>query len=255
MMDRRGFVAATVGSVVSSGLLRPAADSMSEAGSFKAIAFDGFTIFDPRPIAALAESLFPGKGADLMLTWRARQFEYQWLRALSGQYADFLRTTEDALVYSARAHRMDLSSESRRQLMRAYAELKPWPDALSALRDLKAAGMRLAFLSNMTEGMLTGGIRSGGLEGLFEHVLSTDRIRTYKPDSRAYRMAMDAFRLKRGEILFAPFAGWDAAGAAWFGYPTFWVNRLGAPQEELGIVPQASGKDLSALAAYVTGQR
>jgi 2-haloacid dehalogenase len=34
-------------------------------------------------------------------------------------------------------------------------------------------------------------------------------------------MEIDAFTLKREEILFAAFAGWDAAGAKWFGYPTF----------------------------------
>jgi hypothetical protein len=32
----------------------------------KAIAFDGFVIFDPKSVAALAENLFPGKGPDLM---------------------------------------------------------------------------------------------------------------------------------------------------------------------------------------------
>jgi hypothetical protein len=38
----------------------------------KAIAFDGFPIFDPRPIFALTEELFPGKGTDLSTAWRTR---------------------------------------------------------------------------------------------------------------------------------------------------------------------------------------
>ena len=29
-----------------------------------------------------------------------------------------------------------------------------------------------------------------------------------------------------------------------FGYPTFWVNRLNAAPEELGVVPDGTGKDL-----------
>lgn len=36
----------------------------------KAIAFDAFPIFDPRPIFVLAEQLFPGKGAELSNVWR-----------------------------------------------------------------------------------------------------------------------------------------------------------------------------------------
>jgi 2-haloacid dehalogenase len=46
-------------------------------------------------------------------------------------------------------------------------------------------------------------------------------------------MAVDAPKLRREEILFAAFGGWDAAGAKAFGFPTFWVNRMGSPLEEL----------------------
>jgi 2-haloacid dehalogenase len=54
-------------------------------------------------------------------------------------------------------------------------------------------------------------------------------------------MGVDAFKLKREEIVFAAFAGWDAFGAKAFGYPTFWVNRQNAVTEQLGIPPDASG--------------
>jgi hypothetical protein len=54
----------------------------------KAVAFDGFTTFDPRPISAVAEELFPTRGVELSNLWRTRQFEYTWLRTLTGNYAD-----------------------------------------------------------------------------------------------------------------------------------------------------------------------
>ena len=68
---------------------------------------------------------------------------------------------------------------------------------------------------------------------------------------KAYQLAMDQFKLGRDEILFVPFAGWDAAGAKWFGYQTFWVNRLNAPVEELGGVPDAVGTNLTDLVHYL----
>lgn len=43
----------------------------------KAIAFDAFPIFDPRPVVRAAEEAFPGQGQDLMKLWRSRIFEYQ----------------------------------------------------------------------------------------------------------------------------------------------------------------------------------
>jgi len=103
----------------------------------------------------------------------------------------------------------------------------------------------------MTATMLEGGIKNAGLDGVFEHVLSTDRIRTYKPDPRAYQMGIDAFKLQRADIVFAAFAGWDVAGAKWFGYPTVWVNRLNSPTEELGIMADAMGRDLTEVTRFV----
>jgi 2-haloacid dehalogenase len=64
-------------------------------------------------------------------------------------------------------------------------------------------------------------------------------------------LAIDALRLPLEEILFVPFAGWDAAGAKWFGYRTFWVNRLHLPQEELGVTPDATGGNLADLLTFV----
>ena len=43
-----------------------------------------------------------------------------------------------------------------------------------------------------------------------------------------------------------------SAGAKWFGYPTFWVNRLALPEEELGVTPDATGHDLEDLVTFVT---
>jgi 2-haloacid dehalogenase len=67
-----------------------------------------------------------------------------------------------------------------------------------------------------------------------------------------FRIAgIEALNLPREEILFVAFAGWDAAGAKSFGYPTFWVNRLGLPPEELDVLPDATGTNLNDLLAFV----
>jgi 2-haloacid dehalogenase len=68
-------------------------------------------------------------------------------------------------------------------------------------------------------------------------------------------MAIDAFGLKREQILFVAFAGWDAAGAKTFGYPTFWANRLNLPVERLGVSPDGMGKNPNDLVGYVESSR
>src|SRR5262249_47715819 len=146
--------------------------------------------FDPRPIVTLAEELFPRSGTELSKAWRTRQFEYTWLRTAAGRYADFWQVTEDALVFAARDLKLDLASQQRARLMNAYLEIKAWPDVPSALNSRKGAGVRLALLSNFSKQMLEAGIKNSGLEGTFEHVLSPDAVKQFKPAARAYQMAV-----------------------------------------------------------------
>jgi len=245
--DRREFL----GRIAAAGLFASGHAAAAPKAQFKAIAFDAFPILDPRPVFALGEELFPGKGTELGNLWRARQFEYAWLRTLSRQYADFWQVTSEALVFAAKSLKLDLTGEKRDRLMDAYLAIKCWPDVPAALRTLKDSGIRLAFVSNMTAKMLEAGIRNSKLENTFDHILSTDQVKAYKPDPRAYQMAIDTLRLKKEEIVFAAFAGWDAAGAKAFGYRTFWVNRQNQPPEELGVLPDATGATLNDLVLHV----
>lgn len=239
------------------GILAAAHGRLTAAGSseLKALAIDGLAIFDARPIFALGEQLFPGRGAELGSAWRTRQFEYTWLRTLMGRYVDFRQITEEALVYAGNQLKLDLTAEKRQQLMRGFTTIRAWPDVLPALERLRAEGIRLALLSNFTQAMLDSASINSGLAHLLEPHLSTDRVKAYKPDPRAYQMAEAAFGLPREQIGFVAFGGWDAAGAKSFGYPTFWVNRSMQPAEELGVAADAAGTTLADLPRFVLSRR
>ena len=161
------------------------------------------------------------------------------------------RSRGTPLDYAAEALKVEFTPQQADEIVNAYLGLKPWPDTRPALDALRDQGLRLSFLSNFTPKMLQAGIESSGLEGYFEQVLSTDLIGTFKPDPNAYRMVTDAFGVPVDRILFVPFAGWDAAGAKWFGYETFWVNRLGMPPEALGVKANGTGRNLNDLVAYL----
>ncbi len=255
-ITRRSLVGAAAVAGVGYSRFSSAAERTSVASpKYAAIAFDAFPIIDPRPVVALAENLFPGRGEQLSSAWRTRQFEYTWLRSLSDQYVDFWHVTEDALIFAARSLGLDLGDERRDQLMQSYLQLKAWPDALPALRALQGAGLRMAFLSNFTAQMLDAALRNSGLESFFADHLTTDRVRVFKPDSRAYQMGPSAFQCTRDRIVFVASAAWDAAGAKWFGYPTFWLNRASLPSEVLDVTPDAEGKSMRDLVHFVLGSR
>ena len=216
-------------------------------GKIKAVVFDGFAIFDPRPVFALTEKIFPWKGKEIAEIWRVKQFEYTWLREAAGQYKNFQQITEDALLFATRKAQVVLTGTDKEKLLNSYLSLGIWPDVLPVLDSLRNSGVRLGFLSNMTDNMLNSCVQHNKLSNFFEKVLSTDQLKTYKPSRRSYEMATKAFQLTKPEILFVAFAGWDAAGAKWFGYPTYWVNRMEAPVEELNVSIEKTDKDLNSL--------
>jgi 2-haloacid dehalogenase len=253
-MNRRRFFAFTGAALASSLVSSTWGESVATSRAslnIKAIAFDAFPIFNPSPVFVLAEQLFPGKGSALGEEWRSRQFEYTWLRIVTHHYADFWQITQDALTFAADKLQLELTAEKREALMSAYLKLSVWPEVPSALNRLKTLGFQLSFLSNFTSRMLGANIENAGLGKMFDHVISTDQASTYKPDPRAYQLGIDALGLKRNEILFAAFAGWDAAGAKLFGYPTFWVNRSKLPPEQLDAVPDATGSSLLDLLQFL----
>lgn len=218
----------------------------------RAICFDLFTLFDPRSVVVTAASVVGERAEELCESWRSRQFQYAFLRAAGERYVDFRAVTEDALIFAAKALHLTLSAADRTRLVDAYSRLEPWPDTRTQLRTFREAGLRLAPLANYAPSMIAALLENAELASFFEAQISTDQERTYKPDPRAYALGVSTLRIPRQQIAFAAFGGWDAAGAKWFGYPTFWVNRLGVPGEELASPPDGMGPTLAELGLFVS---
>jgi 2-haloacid dehalogenase len=233
----------------------------------KAVIFDAYgTLFDVHSVVAAAEQMFPGHGDALSQLWRQKQIEYTQLRTLSdpagARYQPFWNITLDALRFAARKLGLTLKHAAEKRLMDEYACLSTFPDAVPALRELRerrelhgqpphGSLPGLAILSNGNPQMLDIAVKSAGMTGLFDHVLSVDTVRAYKPARAAYALGTAAFNAQPREIVFVSSNGWDAAGASWFGYTTFWLNRQGAPAEELGVTPHGTGSRMSDLLAFL----
>jgi len=112
IIDRRSLMR-SAGALLAAGT--PTA--RAEGRRIEAIAFDVFTIFDPRSITAVAEARLPGRGEALAALWRTRQFEYCWLRTLYGKYTDFWRVSEEALIFAGKSLKIELDDKTRAALM------------------------------------------------------------------------------------------------------------------------------------------
>jgi 2-haloacid dehalogenase len=196
--------------------------------------FDAYgTLFDVHSVVEAARAVTADPMA-LSMTWRQKQLEYTWLRALMGRYEDFWSVTESALRYALARLGLPATPAQIASLMDAYLSLACFPEVKSALDRLR--GRPLAILSNGSPKMLEAAVRSSGLGGLIAHVLSVDAVRTYKPSPLVYALGPQALGNPATDLLFVSSNAWDIAGAKAFGYRVCWCNRLNASPEELGLV-------------------
>lgn len=252
-MSRRRFFELMGGAALTACAPAPSASLAkapdSSAQGVRAVAFDLFTLFDPRGVDRRVAEVV-GENPAFAATWKTKLFEYSWLRAASGQYRDFQGLVQDALLYATRAHGVNLVPTARARLEAAFVELAAWPESRGVLAALRERGLRLAPLANFSPAMIQSLLTQAGLVQEFDDLISTDRARSYKPDPRAYALAEASFGLSRSQIAFAAFGSWDASGGSWFGFPTFWVNRFSQPDEVLGV-SCASGPDLEHLLRWL----
>jgi 2-haloacid dehalogenase len=216
----------------------------------RAVLFDAFgTLFDVYSVATLAEQLFPGRGERLSLLWRDRQIDYTRLVSMSGagHYRPFWDITRAALRYAALRLGLVLDAAAEERLMNQYRHLGSFPENRSVLQALKTRGIPAGMLSNGDPQMLAVAVKSAGLEGLLDPLISVHEVRRYKTDPAAYALGPAALGLQAREILFVSSNGWDAIGATWFGYTTLWVNRAGLPPEQLDCEPTRTGSSLRAV--------
>src|ERR1019366_7470201 len=212
----------------------------------KALVFDAYgTLFDVQSVISAVNQKFPGQGPAFSAGWRTRQLEYTWLRSLMGKYEDFWHVTEAALVATCKALKLPLDAAAKDQLMDKYLHLDPFPEVKDALKAL--SHLPLAILSNGNPMMLNAVVENAGLKAVFGYVVSVDEVRIYKPAPGAYQLALKKIGVATGNIGFVSSNFFDVAGAKTFGFRTHWINRAGAPPEELGVLPDVSVKLLTDL--------
>ena len=213
----------------------------------KACVFDAYgTLFDVNSAAHSAQDSLGEKWQPLAELWRAKQLQYMWLRGLTGHHADFWHVTGDALDFAlATLHLQD--AELRARLMNSYLVLDAYPEVPAVLRRLKAAGMKLAILSNGTPAMLAAATAHAGVADLFDAVLSVEEVQVYKPHPAVYQLVCKRLDVAAEQVCFLSSNGWDAYSAKAFGFHVLWCNRFGQAAERIPETPDGEIATLAEL--------
>jgi 2-haloacid dehalogenase len=219
----------------------------------EACVFDAYgTLFDVNSAARSAEDSLGEKWQPLAELWRAKQLQYTWLRGLAGRHADFWQVTGDALDFAMATLQLK-EPALRSRLLNQYLALSSYPEVPDTLKRLKAAGMKLAILSNGTPAMLAAAAANAGIADLLDALLSVEEVKVYKPHPAVYTLACDRLNVVPDRICFLSSNGWDAYSAKAFGFRTLWCNRFRQAPERIPETPDAEIATLAEFPDIVLG--
>lgn len=213
--------------------------------------FDAYgTLFDVTAAArqAASEPEFAHIGATWMALadhWRQKQLQYTWLRAITDAHDDFWTVTQQSLDWAMEKTGHHGDAALRERLLALYWELDCFAEVPLMLGTLKQAGLKTAILSNGAPEMLSGAVRSAGVEDMLDAVLSVESVGVFKPASKVYDMVCAELGGTPQEVLFVSSNGWDAACATGYGFNTVWVNRASDPVDRLPWTPPHVLRDLT----------
>jgi 2-haloacid dehalogenase len=215
--------------------------------AIEAYAFDLYgTLLDFRSLRARFEGLVAEPDA-FVADWRSKQLTYALTGSAMERYVDFDTLTGLAFDYTSAAHGLTPDAAARDAAVAAWSALPAFADVADALTLLRARGRRCVVLSNGTPRAVAAAVGGAGLAEFFEAILSVDAVRTYKPRPAVYELAVAHFDLTPQQIGFVSSNGWDATGAAEFGFRVTWCNRAGVPAETFGKAPERTIRSLREL--------
>jgi 2-haloacid dehalogenase len=215
--------------------------------NIKACVFDAYgTLFDVHSAVGKYNERLGDVADQVSSIWRTKQLEYTWLRSLMKKHVDFWQVTQDGLDYALDVFNIT-DKQLRDNLIDAYLHLKCYPEVPDTLAKLKDSGRQIAILSNGSPAMLEAVVKSSGLEGLVQTILSVEMVGVFKPAPVVYQLAVDRLGVDAAEIVFLSANAWDAVGATAFGLRVAWINRFAQRPERLPFQPDTEIKTLDEL--------
>jgi 2-haloacid dehalogenase len=133
---------------------------------------------------------------------------------------------------------------------------QPFPDTVQALRELKSR-YKLAVISNVDDDLFGESAKKLGV--VFDHVVTAQQARCYKPSLNIFKLAMERTGVPPDKILHVGQSIYhDVLPAQSLGIATVWVNRK-SPRPNAGAAKSAVGtpdlevSDLKSLADRAFG--
>lgn len=217
------------------------------------LGFDVYgTLIDTAGVTEALRMYAGEEAAVFAALWREKQLEYSFRRGLMQNYVYFTVCTKQALDYTCSVLGFDIPEQEREKLMAGYRTLPAFSDVREALTDLKSARFRMYAFSNGKPDDVASLLDNSGISSYFEDVISTDEIKSFKPNPAVYAHFLRRAGATGAEAWLISGNPFDVIGAISAGLRGCWVKRTGkALFDPWEIRPTATISDLTELAEAV----
>ncbi|MDT5147309.1 MAG: 2-haloacid dehalogenase [Mycobacterium sp.] len=195
------------------------------------------TLLDIRSLEPLFDELFGDRR--VLREWFARLIMYSMTVTVTKKYVDFSVLAQGVLRMLGGIYEVDITDDDAQRLKSGLLTMPAHPDAAEGLTALRDNGFRLATLTNSPpnpDGPTA--LENSGLAELFEHRLSVDSSRAFKPAAAVYRHACDTLRVAPADCMMVAAHAWDTLGAQVVGFAGALITRPGNSPLPVSGVPQ-----------------
>lgn len=106
----------------------------------------------------------------------------------------------------------------------SIGKMPPFSEVTETLAQLKAAGFKLAIISNTDDAIIAGNVAQLG--GHIDRVITAEQARAYKPSERIFRHAWKTLGVDTGDLVhICASPHLDLAAARELGFRAIWVDR------------------------------
>jgi len=173
-------------------------------------------------------------------------------RAEQGPYRCYREVLQSVASQFGEEHGFIPTDAETRSLPDSLRNWQPWPDTISALRQLQKRFL-LAIISNVDDDLFAA--TQPQLEVKFDEIVTAQQAGAYKPSLKIFELALSRIGVPAHRILHVGQSIYhDIVPAQLLGLSTVWVNRP-SPRTGVGAVKRAEGQpelEVSSLAQLVS---
>jgi 2-haloacid dehalogenase len=174
-----------------------------------------------------------------------RDFSAMRFQAVVQEYRPYREVVQRSLRAAMLLHGLPYRESDAEELLAAIAGFTPFPEVPEALRRLRVR-YKLAIITNSDDDLIGPSVSRLGVD--FDHVITAEQSRAYKPLPEAFDYALRAIGCRPDEVAHAA-QGWEydiMPTARYAGMRRVWVNRFGR-RGSAAFAPYDEIRDLSEL--------